>query len=293
VSVDAARIASLTKSGKRLQWPLIWSLVVAGVLLWGWHAHLERYISPGHGLGYALGITGGSMMLALLIYSARKRAPWLRWIGSIPSWFQIHMVLGVVGPVLVLFHANFSFGATNSNVALVCMLLVAGSGVVGRYIYTRLHANMDGHESTLEQLKAVGERLRAQSTSIAFLPGLLDAISRIEKRYMEPPSAPLARVLHLFTGGFRSLLARWLISREVDRAMQAARSQESRIVARHLERLGIVARRYAARRLEAGRRTAEFRLYAQLFSFWHVIHIPLFFMLLVAGIVHVVAVNIY
>ncbi len=91
------------------------------------------------------------------------------------------MVLGVTGPLLVLFHANFSFGATNSNVALICMLLVAGSGVVGRYIYTRLHAHMDGHESTLEQLRSVGERLRAQSTSIAFLPGVLDVIARVEQ----------------------------------------------------------------------------------------------------------------
>ena len=76
--------------------------------------------------------------------------------------------------ILILFHANFSLGATNSNVALFSMLLVAGSGVVGRYIYTRLHARLEGHEDTLEQLKTVGERLRLQTTSIAFLPGLLD-----------------------------------------------------------------------------------------------------------------------
>lgn len=293
MSVAAAHMTGFNAPRLKLHWPLIWTVLVGGLLYWGWHAHLERYISPAHGLGYALGITGGSMMLALLIYSARKRAAWLRWLGGIPGWFRIHMVLGVVGPVLVLFHANFSLGATNSNVALVCMLLVAGSGVVGRYIYTRLHATMDGHETTLEQLKRVGERLRSQSTRIAFLPGLLEALNRIEKRYIEPPDSPVARVLHLFTGGLRSLIARWLVSREVARALQLARAQESRIVVRHLDRLAVLARRYAERRLEAGRRTAEYRLYARLFSFWHVLHIPLFFMLLVASIVHVVAVNIY
>ena len=31
----------------------------------------------------------------------------------------------------------------------------------------------------------------------------------------------------------------------------------------------------------------------RLFSYWHVLHIPLFFMLLIAGIVHVIAVNMY
>ncbi|MGC1458031.1 MAG: hypothetical protein WA825_07115, partial [Steroidobacteraceae bacterium] len=110
-------MTGLIQSHPRLHWPLIWCVVVAALVYLGSHAHLERYISPQYGLGYALGITGGSMMLALLIYSARKRAAWLRWMGSIPAWFQIHMVLGVAGPLLVLFHANFSLGATNSNVA--------------------------------------------------------------------------------------------------------------------------------------------------------------------------------
>ena len=169
-----------TAKPTRLYWPVVWTVVIAALLLWGYHAHLERYISPRRGVGYWLGIVGGSMMLLLLIYSARKRAAWLRWMGGIPLWFEIHMMLGVVGPILILFHCNFKLGATNSNVALICMLLVAGSGVVGRYIYTRLHARMDGHELTLEQLKAVGERLRSQTTSIAFLPGLLDAVPRAE-----------------------------------------------------------------------------------------------------------------
>ncbi len=141
--------ASLSPREGTLHWPLVWTTVVAALLYWGLHAHLERYITPHRGFGYSLGIVGGSMMALLLIYSARKRAAWLSWIGTIPAWFQIHMVLGVVGPILILFHCNFHLGASNSNVALICMLLVAGSGVVGRYIYTRLHARMDGHQDTL------------------------------------------------------------------------------------------------------------------------------------------------
>jgi hypothetical protein len=34
-------------------------------------------------------------------------------------------------------------------------------------------------------------------------------------------------------------------------------------------------------------------MYEGLFSLWHVLHLPLFFMLLIAGITHVVAVNVY
>jgi hypothetical protein len=292
MSTIAANITA-TKKMPRLRWPIIWTVVVAALILWGMHARLERYITPQRGIGYWLGITGGSMMLLLLVYSARKRVSWLRWMGSIPAWFEFHMVLGVVGPLLILFHSNFSLGATNSNVALICMLLVAGSGVVGRYIYTRLHANMDGNEDTLEQLRAVGNRLRTQTTSIAFLPGLLDAIDEVERQYIVPPKGSIARFIHLFSGPYRMARARWALHREIKHAVSKALMRDSPLIAKHAHRIADVARRYADRRIEAGRRTSEYKLYARLFSFWHVLHIPLFFMLLIAGVVHVIAINVY
>jgi hypothetical protein len=299
VKAAAARLpASRTRDVVKLRWPLFWTLVVATVIYWGMHAHLERYITPQRGFGYWLGIVGGSMMALLLIYSARKRFHWLRWMGGIPAWFEIHMVLGVVGPILILFHANFHLGSSNSNVALICMLLVAGSGVIGRYIYTRLHANMDGHQDTLDQLKHVGEKLRQQATSLQFLPGVVDAIESVEKRFIEPPSGYFARTLHLFTGGARNFVARWIVHRDIRRAVRKAitvrsSARSAAVLARHAIQLGAAARRYADRRLEAGRRTAEYRAYAQLFSLWHVLHIPIFFMLLISAIVHIIAVNVY
>jgi hypothetical protein len=298
VKAAAARRPASPKHNVKLHWPLFWTAAVAVVIYWGMHAHLERYINPKRGLGYCLGIVGGSMMALLLIYSARKRFHWLRWMGGIPAWFEIHMVLGVVGPILILFHANFHLGASNSNVALICMLLVAGSGVVGRYIYTRLHAHMDGHQDNLDQLKQVGEKLRQQAASVQFLPGVMDAIESVEKRFIEPPPGQMARVLHLFTGAARSFIARWLVHREIRRAVRNAITARSStpsavLLARHAIQLGTAARRYADRRLEAGRRTAEYRAYARLFSFWHVLHIPIFFMLLISAIVHIIAVNVY
>ena len=281
------------KTRLRIHWPLLWAIATTLVLVWGYHAHLDRYITPQRGFGYALGITGGSMMILLLLYSARKRIRWLRWMGSISNWFDVHMALGVVGPVLVLFHANFSLGATNSNVALFCMLTVAGSGVVGRYIYTRLHAHLEGHEDTLDELKAAGQRMASQSSSVAFLPGFLQTLEKIEKRWIEPPRNPLLRLLHLLTGGLRMAIARWRIRVEIRSALESARLGGSALIAAHSRRLSVVVEAYARRRLDAGRRITEFKLYSNLFSLWHVLHLPLFFMLLIAGIVHVVAINIY
>jgi hypothetical protein len=99
--------------------------------------------------------------------------------------------------------------------------------------------------------------------------------------------------LRLFSGGIRAALARWRLHALINQAVARAAKHESQSIASHAVRIGQVARGYADRRLDAGRRVAEFRLYARLFSFWHVLHIPLFFMLLIAGIAHVIAVNVY
>ena len=53
------------------------------------------------------------------------------------------------------------------------------------------------------------------------------------------------------------------------------------------------ARELTRRHIDAVRRVTELTTYERLFSLWHVLHLPLFFMLLVAGIVHVVAVHVY
>ncbi|MFI4866905.1 MAG: transcriptional regulator [Steroidobacterales bacterium] len=280
-------------SSRNLHWPVTWALVVAAVIIVGAKAPLERYITPQRGTGYWLGIIGGSMMLLLLMYSARKRASWLRWMGGIPQWFQFHMVLGVMGPLLVLFHCNFSLGSTNSNVALICMLLVAGSGVVGRYIYTRIHANLDGNQDSLEDLQAVAEKIRSQTTKITFLPGLLDAIDQEQQRLVYRAKGPLGRFLYVVTAGTRAGLSRWRLHRLIRRTVAKAVVDESQDIARHAPGIAAAACNYADRRLDAGRRVAEYRLYARLFSFWHVLHIPLFFMLLIAAVAHVIAVNIY
>jgi len=287
-----APIVEPEAGGTGSRW-LFWALLVTAVILWGSHAHLELYITPQRGIGYALGIVGGSMMLALLIYSARKRYRWLAWMGSVPGWFRIHMTLGVVGPLLVLFHSNFRLGATNSNVALISMLLVAGSGVIGRYIYTRIHERLDGKEESLGDLQAVADRIRKQSTQVTFLPGLLDAIDAAENRLVHPSEGPIGKFLHVFTAGPRATLARWRVHRLIRQTVANASQDAGTDLAAHAPMIGRVACKYADRRINAARRVAEYRMYARLFSLWHVLHIPLFFMLLIAALVHVVAVNLY
>lgn len=270
----------------------IFGFAVVAAIGWGLTGHLNRYITPERGVGYWLGIVGGSMMLVLLMYPARKRASWLRVFGGVSGWFKAHMTLGVLGPLLVLFHSNFSLGATNSNVALFCMLSVSGSGLVGRYIYTRVYRGWDMHATSLEDLKANAELLRKQTTTVPMLPNFLEAIDAEEQRLFRPAKSHLGALLYPVTIGLRSVLARWRLARQVRRMVLEATRQNPALVA-HSSRLASTAMGYAIRRLDAARRVREHRMYVRLFSLWHFAHVPAFIMTLIAGIVHVISVNVY
>ena len=67
----------------------------------------------------------------------------------------------------------------------------------------------------------------------------------------------------------------------------------SDVLADHADKLKNNANTYITRRLAALRKYAQFRANERLFSLWHVVHYPLFLILVVAVIVHVVAVHMY
>lgn len=269
----------------------VFFLAAAALLTWGYRFPTEQYISPQSGLGYALGIIGGSAMLLLLIYPARKRIPGLRVIGTTKLWFQAHMVLGVIGPMLIMFHSNFRLGATNSNVALFCMLVVAGSGLFGRYFYAHIHHGLHGRKASLAELQDYAERLRHVSTEVAFLPDLMTRIAQAEQTLIRRSERTFV-LLRPLLGAVGSAIARRHLRRYVHRQLTGG-GIDAAPPAAQADRLRHVADEYIDSRLTATRRVVEFAAFERLFSLWHALHMPLFLMLLIAGTVHVVAVHVY
>ena len=271
----------------RLGFLLAALLIVAGLKL-----PLARVLTPERGLGYLLGVVGGSAMLLLLIYPARKRFPWLAATGSVKRWFQIHMVLGVAGPLCILYHANFSLGAANSNAALFAMLVVSASGIVGRYFYARIHCGLYGHRTNLSELQASATELRAKIAGAAFVPELLTALEAAEHRLSRSSRTGWRVFVRPIAVTARMWLERWRLTRAAVTELRATAARSRAVAERHRHFESAV-RRYIARRLQATRQVVEFESYERLFSLWHVLHLPLFFILLIAGLVHVVAVHIY
>jgi hypothetical protein len=259
----------------------------------GWLLRSRIPLNPESGVGYGLGIAGGGTMLLLLLYSARKHLRPLRGWGPLSHWFRLHMVLGVLAPLLILFHCNFRFGAPNSNVALVSMLIVASSGVVGRYIYTRISHGLYGARATLDELHAeldssahaLDERLPVGSPASQRLAAFATAVRT-------PPATQAARVLRLVVLPVRAIQVRRHVLHDLHRDLshEAVREAWDGRTRRANEK---TARARVNAYMAALVKEAQFRAYERLFSLWHALHVPLFIMLLLTGIVHVVAVHMY
>ena len=93
-----------------------YAAAAAAVLFGWWITRTTALVDTEQGLGYWLGIAGASLMATLLLYPLRKRWRPMQMLGATRHWFRMHMIFGVLGPVLILYHCNFSLGSLNDTV---------------------------------------------------------------------------------------------------------------------------------------------------------------------------------
>ena len=267
--------------------------LISVFLLAGWLIRDQQLVNPEQGTGYWLGIIGGSLMLSLLLYPLRKKARFLHRLGSTRSWFRMHMILGLIGPLLVLYHCNFQLGSFNSRVALYCMLLVAVSGIVGRHIYAAIHRGLYGRKLTLDELQQdlsnSAEKSHGLATLMPKLVARLDGYCGEMQGDKATNSLGIRRSLKwLFTHRFVRLSLIWTARREL--RLAAVRFS---VVARDRKRLKRATSRFIREQTNLMTRVARFTVYERLFAVWHVLHLPLFFVMVLSALVHVLAVHMY
>lgn len=240
----------------------------------------ELDLSPASSFGYGLGIFGLGMMVVLIAYSIRKRVVALRHVGSLRNWFELHLVLGMFAPAVILYHANFRVESANAAISLACLLIVAGSGVGGRFLYGRLYRSLAGERQSVDAFQRAAFRaLEPVEPLLERTAGIRQEIERFESG-----SAGL-------TGGLlRSLPALLLrprahgLRRRVRRSLHAAG-----VTGRELKASDAAIAACLTQLCRAG----ELRLFAQLFALWHAIHVPLTVILFLSAFIHVVAVHLY
>jgi hypothetical protein len=271
----------------------LFGLSVILVTMAGFWTRDSTTLTPSTGVGYWLGIVGGCVMLSVLAYPMRKHLRVFRSAGSMAGWFRFHMLAGLVGPLIVLYHSNFRLGATNSTVAVVSMLIVSGSGVFGRYLYGRIHHGLYGARAIVQEEVAQSSGLR--SMMARHLPEereLMNEVDDLEQSTMLPVAGFFGAVLHTMSLS----RARRRVRRRVLANARTFINQESR----HHD-LGNRQRRAWNTRavcdvdayFAALSKAADLLIFERLFSLWHVLHVPLFVLLIITSVIHVVAVHFY
>ncbi len=277
----------------RSAWRIGLGVLLILVLFMAWLVAVGDLYTAGSDLGYNLGLAGGIMMLTLLVYPLRKRYRFLDRFGAMLHWFRFHMVLGIGGPVLVIFHSTFKIGSMNARVALYCMLAVAISGIIGRFIYRHIHRGLYGRQLSLSEIE--GDLMAATqdvNSVFSMAPEARDRLVAFQSYATQPMNSVGARFWRFVSLGSRSRRvareARSLVKRAIKRASKEERWGR---VEAHLHY--DLAKEQIANFLSAVCMTSQFATWERMFSLWHVIHVPFLYLLVITSVVHVFAVHMY
>ncbi|MEI6437308.1 MAG: hypothetical protein WCO69_01000 [Candidatus Omnitrophota bacterium] len=269
------------------------SVFVCLVLLIGWRLSRHELITPKHGAGYLLGPVGVILVIVLMIYPLKKRIKTLAVPGSAKQWFQFHMFLGVVGPLFILYHANFHFGALNSNVALLSLLIVSASGVVGKYFYGRIHRTLYGERTSLLELQKTFDQQKEEvEIHLGIIPGVREELGRFAAKVSTPTKELMLSFKRLCLVRWEAQVVRWKIRGLIISFLdQHAKERQWSPLRKRLMRAQMA--RKTLKFLGQTLKVAEFNFYERVFSYWHMLHLPLVFILAFAVLFHVLAVNRY
>jgi len=250
----------------------------------GRHYWDERYYIPEEGLGYFMGITGGIMMLLAMVYSIFKSAPSLRKKIKLKAWLSIHIFFGLVGPLLIYFHSTFRIGSFNGGIALISMTLVLLSGIIGRYLYSKTHYGLGGQKAKLGELHKL---LNDENNHFHS-----ERLNEFTKNVMQHSSNLVSAIWELIS---YSIHCRWIyfhVSRELQTKLKEIAAQKS-FTGKEYKKYRRSLKKNLWAYLLLLRKVALFKLYERFFAFWRNAHVPLLYLMLFSGIVHVIAVHMY
>ena len=269
------------------------TLISLFLLYLGWLNRSQAVWTAEEGWGYWFGIVGGSLMLLLLLYPMRKRLQFMSGWLTVKFWFRLHMVFGVLGPVLIMMHSSYHLGSLNGRIALFSMLIVAISGLFGRYFYTRIHYGLYGRKATFASLRADSEALsRKLGPLFELQPKAKKLLTGYEQSVLQAPRGMIASAVHWIRMRYTAARLYGSVIRALNNKLLAAahlkgwdrgkvRRKQLRLRSMLLEHRKVL------------RQILELHFYERLFAIWHLLHMPLFIMMVVTGFVHVYAVHAY
>lgn len=265
------------------------------VIYAGWCFHEYELITAEQGIGYYLGIIGVVLMLLLVVYPMRKRIHALAFLGSNKLWFRLHIAFGIVGPVFIIFHTNFNLGSLNSKVALFSMIIVALSGVIGRYIYVRFHYGLTERIVSLTELCDDLEKDKDELSINQLFMDLAEAKKELfdfAEKIFKPPGSLVNSIGRIVSAGWQAQLIHWKMKQIIRVYLHDLADGHDLSVARKRQ-IRRQFRNRIRRFFTLAFRVTKLNFYERAFALWHVLHIPLVFVMAVAVVVHIVAVHLF
>lgn len=262
---------------------------VSGFFLWhGWsyyslpllerpYSHDHLTLKPGGLWGHGLGIVGSGMILLLFLYSVRKRG-WfgLRW-GRISRWLDIHIFLGIMGPILVTLHTSMKFNGIVS-ISYFSMLAVMFSGVLGRYIYMQIPRDDAGDALTLQEIESKDQLLgRLLRVEYNVSPAVLQRLQRLSGVSSTTETNALVAIVTMFKDDIVRPFRLWSLRKD----LRATGGDVPRELLGDMMRL-------ARQKILLVRRRAFLDSVSALFHYWHVIHKPFAYVMVIVMFVHII-----
>lgn len=229
-------------------------------------------LKPGGRLGILYGIAGSSLMVVMLVYSVRKRVRFLRKLGSLRHWLDFHIVCGIFGPLFILLHSSFKVGGLVA-VSFWSMVVVAASGVLGRFLYLQIPRRRSGDELSLgdaeREIEALGSTLRERFGVSEETLSRLDAVAA--RHAPAGASLPVLLLRLPFDG--------WRLRADLARAAPS-KGDLPPAATRALHRI-------ARQRAGLRRRILLWSRLQELFHYWHVLHKPFALLMYLFMTVHI------
>jgi hypothetical protein len=241
---------------------------------------LHPWLRPSGYLGQSAGLLAFAIFVFLWLYPLRKRFKALAFTGSVGRWLDVHVTAALSLPLLLGIHAAWKFDGV-IGLGYSAILLVCASGVVGRYLYTRIPRARGGVELTLEEVTAQRQALIDRIAATTRLDRA--AVQQTLEVTSTGPQTGIGRtLLQLATND----LARWRRSHELRRRWTALAPKGARPSRRSLDE----AVRLASREIALAQQVRMLDATHRVFRFWHVAHRPVAMTALIAVLIHVAVV---
>lgn len=242
---------------------------------------LHPLLRPSGGVGQSAGIAAFAIFVFLWLYPLRKEWRRLAFTGAVGKWLDVHVASALLLPLLLVTHAAWRSDGI-IGLGLVAMFVVIASGIVGRYLYTRIPRAKSGVELTREEVAvARGDLLQrlAETTGLplASVEALLTVEGAADQRGLWPAMRRMLLNDVTRRRRRRELRHRWAAMAGTSGNTLAGRALDEAVALADRE----IALDQQVRMLESTQRV---------FRFWHVAHRPFAVTALVAVLIHIVVV---